>query len=375
MLNLHIYPSTFKFESRMLKETKSIITLHPEYKIIIVSVHQPPLKKHEKIDERREVIRIPIFGNNESRNKIIKGINYLFFLFRVTSKFIFRKVHAINCHSLPVMPIGVIFKVLKGTKLIYDTHELETERESLSGLSKKIMQVLESICIRFADRVMVVNYSIGQWYKKRYSLKDIYVVRNVPYRVTLDQSYDLFREKFGISRESIIFLYQGFLNPGRAIDFLLDVFAKLDDTRHIVFMGYGSFEKEIEAYSQRHKNIHFHPAVPMHMLPSYTASADVGISLTDKPCLSYQLSLGNKFFEFINAEIPFIFWDGFIEVNQLNDRYQFGWKVPKDAEKVTKLVTGLTRQDINERKANVLKCKPDFDWTNEEKEIARAYEF
>jgi hypothetical protein len=375
MVNLHIYPSTFRFESRILKETKSIVDFRSDMKIVILSTWESPLKEVEQIDERRTVIRIKGLFQFEGRSKVLKALQYIQFFTLIGFKFLFKKIDIVNCHSLLVLPIGVFFKVIKRSKLIYDTHELETERESLAGTSKKILKSMEKRLIRYADKVIVVNNSIGNWYKNEYALSQVYVVRNIPYRVRLPEVYQKFRERFSIPSTSIIFLYQGALMPGRAIEVLLRIFSAMDETRHIVFMGYGELEPLVRDYTRQKSNIHFHEAVKMNVLPYYTASADVGISLTDNPCLSYRYALGNKFFEFINAEVPFIFWDGFIEVKDLNDKYGFGWSSSKEEAEAFRTIQSIDGRSIEQRKINTRAAKKDFDWKTEETELAKAYEF
>ena len=61
--------------------------------------------------------------------------------------FRFTKVDVVNCHSLNCLFIGVILKIIRGVKLIYDTHELETERNGLTGIKKVFSKKLKSIVL------------------------------------------------------------------------------------------------------------------------------------------------------------------------------------------------------------------------------------
>ena len=38
----------------------------------------------------------------------------------------------IHCHDTPVLPLGLALKFATGAKIIYDAHELESERNGLS---------------------------------------------------------------------------------------------------------------------------------------------------------------------------------------------------------------------------------------------------
>ena len=71
-------------------------------------------------------------------------------------------------------------------------------------------------------------------------------------------------------------------------------------------MGYGPLKSQILNSSRINKNIFYHPAVSRDNLPHYTKSADIGLNLIEKTCLSYEYSLSNKFFEYASVGIPII---------------------------------------------------------------------
>ena len=77
-----------------------------------------------------------------------------------------------NCHSLNCLFIGVILKIIRGVKLIYDTHELETERNGLTGIKKVFSKKIEKYCIGYCDHIFVVGDKINRWYKNHYKLKN-----------------------------------------------------------------------------------------------------------------------------------------------------------------------------------------------------------
>src|SRR5688572_26682113 len=133
IVNLHLYPSTFKFESRILKETRSIIKLGLASRIIILSAGEKGQLRDEVIIPEIKINRIIPFLNIFSDSKTSKGLFYLEFYLRALFFGIRRKINVINCHSLMMLPIATILKKVKNAKLIYDPHELETERLGLSG--------------------------------------------------------------------------------------------------------------------------------------------------------------------------------------------------------------------------------------------------
>ena len=44
----------------------------------------------------------------------------------------------IHCHDMFVLPLAVVVKLLTGARLIYDAHELESDRNGLSNRIKNL---------------------------------------------------------------------------------------------------------------------------------------------------------------------------------------------------------------------------------------------
>ena len=76
VINLHVYPSPFKFESRILRETKSIIELGLADEVIIASGWNKDLKNWERIDDKRSVKRFKLFFDKFDKNSLISILKY-----------------------------------------------------------------------------------------------------------------------------------------------------------------------------------------------------------------------------------------------------------------------------------------------------------
>ncbi|MBN4066143.1 glycosyltransferase family 4 protein [Candidatus Amoebophilus asiaticus] len=286
-----------------------------------------------------------------------------------------KKISIIQCNSIQDLPIGVILKLVKkDVKLIYDAHELETEKQELSGLSRFIAKITEKLLIKYIDQMMVVSESILQWYREVYKIDNISLVRNMPYNIerNLKSRSPVFSTKFNIEN-AIIFLYQGTLMNGRGIDLLLQVFANINKNKHIVFMGYGQYEDKIKVYSAQYSNIHFHEAVAIEEILLYANGADVGLSLIENICLSYYYCLPNKLFEYIISGLPVIV-SNFPDMAEIINEYNVGWKVNVTYPEVYKIIDALTIEEINEKKKNSIDCCNLFSWANEEKKFMEIYQ-
>ena len=373
-INLHLYPSTFKFESRILKETWSISESGLFDQILIVALWEKGLDEHQSIDDKRKIWRVKLrsgITGSYGIFKILKFIEWMSVVFLRMHKDI---VILINCHSLSILPIGVIFKVLFGTILVYDTHELETETCESKGRRRRFAKIVERFCLRFVDHTIVVSESIATWYRCNYNELPCTVVRNIPIKLSRGFGNNTrLKERLGISSESILFIYQGVIDQHRGVEILLDVFSQLNQDKHIVFMGYGGYVEKVKTYSNRYVNIHFHPAVKPDQLASFTKEADVGISLIENACLSYYYCLPNKVFEYMHGGLPIIASD-FPDMGALIRDCQCGWTVKVTRDSVLNLIRELDKKEIERKKKYAINSWRQFDWRSEASKMLHIYE-
>jgi glycosyltransferase involved in cell wall biosynthesis len=304
MINLHLYPSVFTHESRILRETRVLAANTAFSRFIMVGITRPDLPEREAIDEKREIRRIP---RTARRGFVGKVLGTLAWARRVESAFASEPdIACINAHSLSVLPLAARLADQTGAKLIYDAHELETETHGVTGLRRVLSKRTERRLIGRADGMMVVSEGIADWYAKTYDMPRPEVVLNCPEHAAPPRG-DLFREKLGIARDQRIYLYQGALGPGRGIEAICDAFESLPLPRPaLVFMGDGALGEFIRARAAGNRDIRLTPAVSPKEVLHYTASADVGLCLNEHSCLSHYYCMPNKIFEYIRAGIPAI---------------------------------------------------------------------
>lgn len=373
-VNLHIYPSVFKHESRILKETKSLIDNGVVDRIVVVAVWQEGLPEWEKIDDKREVWRVKLPQKKKRRTLVSEGLRYYQLMRRVYSEYKNAPVTHINCHSIGVLPIGVFFKrKRKSITLIYDAHELETETVTLHGIRQKFVKFLERRLMPYVDKLIVVSDSIADWYKKEYNISNVYVVKNVPYNEPYTfTGNSIFKEKFKIPGDQLLFIYQGLISKGRGITIMIEVFSRLPD-KHLVIMGYGPMEDVVKQAVAKYPNIHFHEAVKPHEIIHYTSGADVGICLGENVCLSYYYGLANKIFEYIMCGLPIIV-SNYPDMGAVVDKYGCGWKSEVSTEGLMRVVKNITVKTKEEKRERTLQSRALIGWHVEERELLKAYE-
>lgn len=341
----------------------------------LVGIHERALAEHERIDSARAIWRVRL-RKPLPIPKMRGVLKFAEWAVKVLRSYRRTEISVVHCHSLSDLPIGVLLKIGKpGVKLIYDAHELETERNGLAGLNKSLDKIKERLLIRFVDHTLVVSDSIAAWYREKYKGRPVTVVKNMPRNELAslpDPGPSRFRDRFNIG-SGIVFLYQGALIRGRGIELLLSAFSKIDGGKHIVFMGYGSYEQEIKDFAATHKNIHFHEAVRPDEVMRYTAAADVGICLIENTCLSYYYSLPNKLYEYTLAGVPVIV-SQFPEMSKLVDEFENGWGTPVREDSLMSLIERIDSAGIEIKRRNSIKARKRIGWDLEEKKLLAVYQ-
>lgn len=414
---IHIYPSTFEFESRILKEVKTLKDNSVVDEILILATWKQGLKEVETVYPGITVKRIKIFGvtffsrikkyvkqklfsevpspSSDTKSKTImieatpvqtsrvkEFVKLLVFksfnaltraqLFWEILKY---KPTYLNLHHVDLLDLMVVKRFFKNLIVIYDTHELETETQGCVGSIRKVRKNKELKYIHSIDFVIVVTPSIEEWYRRTYNISNIVTVRNVPkYQEVSDFDKMYYKRKFGLNNDSIVFLYQGALFKGRGIQFLLDSFAKINDKKYaMIFMGYGEFEDVISEYQNKYCNIFHHETVPPNMILKHTCSADIGVALTENICLSYYYGLGNKIFEYTMAEVPLMVSNMIDMANYVKDN-NIGWVVDSfEIDDIVKLIKEIPKSINEGLYSNIKKAKLENNWELESEKLLSAY--
>jgi len=338
----------------------------------VIGVARPDLPQREAIDAHRTLVRLPrkLFAKRNSF--IAKVVGTLEWSIRVLAYLRGRKLSCINAHSLAVLPLCVAACALTGARLVYDTHELETEASGRKGLHQKIGRWVESILIRRSDMVFTVSDSIAKWYACAYAILPPTVVRNIP-QVQQPASLDLatLRKKMGLRPDRIVFIYQGGFLVGRGVERLLRVFAALPEF-DLVCMGSGPLQAVITQAAAEQPNIHLIPPVAPHEVLNYSRVADVGMCLTENSCLSYYYSLPNKLFEYLHAGLPVIV-SPLLEQEQLVSEFRCGWVAPEDDTAFIKMLRKIDVAAITARREGINLATQSLQWNEEKARLIQTY--
>lgn len=373
MNNLHISLTEFKNESRVLKQTRSLVNSGLMKKIYIAALYAEGTKEEDQLSKDIFLKRFRIKSKNSKKNILAQVLKYLKFCKQIYKEYKNKDINIINVHCLNLLPLGIMLKYLYKSKLIYDTHELETEINGSHGIRKQLRKLIEKVCIKYVDTTFVVSENIADWYENTYQIRRPTVVMNSPNVYKL-QKENCFRKNLPISEDQVIFLYQGMLSHGRGIYLLLEAFKKRADNKAvIVFMGYGPMEEEIIKTSIQFKNIFFHPAVSPNILLTYTESADVGFALIENTCLSYYFCMPNKLFEYAMSGLPVIV----SKMKEMSDfvSYNDMGAVTQDltTASISLSIDKLLNQNLDMLKNNARKTALLYSWESQEEKMIKEY--
>ena len=238
---------------------------------------------------------------NGSKASLISGI--IKFSLKAIRYCIKHKYDILHCHDLTTLHIGVIMKMIKGRKMIYDSHEhypsmLKDMWKPLYGFGVFI----EYIYSLFFDMIITTNSKIANKLKK-YKRK-IFVVSNFIDLKWYDQQKII---KTGVKTKLPIVLYEGIIKANRGLKELIDAKKYMKNKSLFLIVGDGPYLQQLEQYTKKQniKNIILTGYKPYNQMPSYIKISTCGVNLLKR---SFNNVFGNpnKIFEYIAGNIPMV---------------------------------------------------------------------
>ena len=267
-------------------------------------------------------------------------------LLELTLRFLYsglnKKPDVVHCHDAICLIAAVLIKKFSGCLLVYDAHELESDRNGQTKLFSNITLWIEKSCWNSVDLFVTVSRSIDDWYQEKLGTKKSIIVLNSPEvidgRGETDASY--LKTKFKLENKRALFIYVGLLSKGRGVDLLLDLFSTEINEADLVFLGYGELKNQVLKSIEQNKNIFFHPPVEHNKVVEIARSADYGLCFIEDVSLSDFYCLPNKLFEYAFAGV-YVIASNFPEISNVVKKYQLGTTVNLDRNDLKSEIMGI----------------------------------
>jgi glycosyltransferase involved in cell wall biosynthesis len=368
---LHLTHTDLRYDNRILKELEALSEIK-SYKISALGAKLHESASYADREILANVLNLTLFSYN--LKFLPRPILYFFLLLEVSLRFLCYgikiKPDVVHCHDTMVLPVGLIIKVFYKSKLIYDAHELESDKNGQSKLLSKITLIIEKVCWHRIDHFISVSDSIINWYKKNIGFKQSTLILNSPIINSTNNSYPkrYFHELYNIPNDKLVFVYLGFLGKGRYIESLIKIFSNSNVKSHIVFIGYGELADVILNHQEKCKKIHLHNAITHDHVVNIVKSADMGFCLIENVSLSDYYCLPNKLFEYIFAGVPVVASD-FPDLRSMIEKYNLGKCCSLNTDSILKTILEIELNPTGRITTNL----EEISWRSQAEKLKSAY--
>ncbi|MDD3138579.1 MAG: glycosyltransferase [Lachnospiraceae bacterium] len=271
-----------------------------------------------------------IQNRNAEKMKLEPAISYIIYFLENSIEIALEAqkydADVIVCNDEDTLLAGVLHKKNKGTRLIYDVHDL------LSDVTENVFPLIysEMLClyeknmIHYADAVIGAGKYLLEWVGEHYEL-------NVPVIPIFNcgNSEEIHVEKKKFDAPNIRFYYQGLAYPNRNLELLIEAAKGLKNVEIVIRSDENEYIesiKKLAAGLDMDKSVTFLKMVPTEEV--YSAAnrdGDIGVYLADpQKSINWKASFTNKFLEYLVAGLPVITTDARDQAEVVK-KYQCGY--------------------------------------------------
>lgn len=345
------------YDQRMIRICTS---LHEAgYRVTIIGRERPNSKP--LIEKPYEQVRL--------RQRIDSGkLFYLTYNIKLLLTLLFRKADVLCAIDLDtILPVYYASK-LRGIPRVYDAHELFCEIEEVASRPRiqKMWYAIERHTVPHFPYGYTVNQSYVDEYRKMYGV-EYAIVRNATVLRPLEIP----------GKPERYILYQGAVNHGRCFEQLIPAMKQVN--AQLIICGEGNYYEEAQALARKHgleDKVIFKGYIPPHELPAYTRNAYIGITLFVATSRSNELSLANRFFDYMHSGVPQLA-ARYPEYENINHQYEVATLLDDiTPDSIARALNQLLEDtDYYHRlQQNCLRAREAYCWQEEEKRLLAVYE-
>jgi glycosyltransferase involved in cell wall biosynthesis len=292
------------------------------------------------------------------------NVRLLFFLWK-------NDFDAVCSIDLDTLPAGCMATLTKGKPRVFDAHEYFTEVPEVTHrpLVKLFWSGVERLFLPFYRHAYTVGPALARIFSQQHGIA-FRVVRNVPFPQTATTTA---RTEPGKK----ILLYQGALNEGRGLETLIDAVPLLPPHIELWLAGEGDLSQTLRTRAQNAgERVRFLGFVDPETLKEITREAWLGLNLLENKGLSYYYSLANKFFDYVQTNVPIITMN-FPEYAALNQQHEVAILLDNlDVATLAKTIVDLDNHPDQYLflQKNCQKAALEWHWEKEKQTLLEVYE-
>ena len=244
-------------------------------------------------------------------------------------------------------------------------------RKETSNLANLINNKIDSILIR-KEKIRFANSpGHAHWHFKQYKLNKLpAVITNAGHYCTFNRS-DQIRQDLKLNVNERLLLFIGSAEPGYGLDKLVRALAKMSSDIHLAVLGpvskdYLSCMRILTLELGVQDRLHFLNTISRDSLPEYASGADIGIIALQTELINMQLSLSNRFFDYVMARLP-ILSSRLLSVLEYLEKYKIGLSIDDASpQAITNAIYTMLNQDKQEDfKKNLELAAKELCWEQE----------
>ncbi|MBN1044498.1 MULTISPECIES: glycosyltransferase [unclassified Clostridium] len=298
-----------------------------------------------------------------------------------------------HCHDTNTWPIGYILSKRDNAKLVCETHEYfpdyicsEWHNDNFKYELTKMLVVARGNYIRYADKVISVSNEMAEQLKIDYKLKElptvIYNTRPIEKSIINNVNLNTLRKKYNIEKNIKIILFQGLVEHSRGVDIAINLMQYINNSV-LVIAGqcndstYMNELKELINKIKVDKKVIFTGFLPSDKLLKLSYDADFLIYLGKKVVKNMELTIPNKFFDYIMSGKPIII-SNLYSLSEIVKKEKIGvvLDIDNDENIIGETVNNFVNNssNIEDIKKKLLEVQYNYCWEQEEKKLYDLYE-
>ncbi len=201
----------------------------------------------------------------------------------------------VHANDYNTMWIALAAKLLCGSRVVYDCHELWPDRNGRPEWRPWLV-ACEALFVRAADVTITASPGYAEEIARRYRVRRPVVVRNIPDVSPLGPSAGV------TAPDPTLAVYLGGVMAGRGLEQGIEALARVPELRmRLVGPGRDAYRAGLLRLAERlgvADRLQLVPAVAPGEVVAAIAPASFGLMLIQPVCRSYELTLPNKLFEY-----------------------------------------------------------------------------